>query len=480
MISNNLDKNRETLKKIFNNSSDLILYEFNTLCNEKALVAYIEALVDRKGLYEDLIKPLMQNLISSQDVLSTVFIAGAKEEYDIQKTSQSMTTGNVALFIENIEISYLFDLGYWDKRQIEESGNERVIRGPKESFIEDINTNKSLIRRKIRSTKLIFEDYTLGSETNTRVSLGYITDIVNPDILEEVRGRIKDIKLDSILDTGYIEYYIEDSPKSMICTIGNTEKPDIVAGKILEGRIAILCDGSPSVLTVPKLFIENFQMSEDYYLRHWYTTFYRMLRVLALFLAIALPGSLVALKTFHQEMLPTKLLMTMTKGIGQVPFSSLMEGLLMILFLELIKESGLRIQSNIGSAVTVVSGLVLGQTAVQAGLVGPVMVIVVAASGISEFIVPQQREMIVIYRLIILILGGILGLLGITIGMTIMIIHLISLRSFGVPYMYPIAPYDKKAMEDFIFIRPIKEMNYRPKMISNKNKRKRKGTDEKN
>lgn len=479
MISNKIDNNREKLKNIFNNSSDLVLYEFNTLCGEKALVAYIEALVDKKGLYDDLIKPLMQNLISPQEVLSTVFIAGAKEENDIQKASQAMTTGDVALFIENIGISYLFKLGYWDKRQIEESGNERVIRGPKEGFIEDINTNKSLIRRKIRNTKLVFEDYTLGSETNTQVSLGYIVDIVNPEILEEVRGRIKKISLDSILDIGYIESHIEDAPKSLICTIGNTEKPDVVAGKILEGRIAILCDGSPGVLTVPKVFIENFQMSEDYYLRPLYTTFYRVLRVFALIVAIVLPGSLVALKTFHQEMLPTKLLMTMTENIAGVPFTSLVEALVMVLFLELIKESGLRIQSNIGSAVTVVSGLVLGQTAVQAGLVGPVMVIVIAASGISEFIVPQQREMIVIYRLIILILGGILGLFGITIGMTIMIIHLISLKSFGVPYMYPIAPYDKEGMKDFIFIRSIKEMNYRPKLISNKNRRKRNEIDEK-
>lgn len=479
MISDKIHNNREELKRIFNNSSDLVLYEFNTLCGENALVAYIEALVDRKGLYEDLIKPLLQNLISPQDVLSTVFIAGAKEENDIQKTSQAMTTGNVALFIENIEISYLFKLGYWDKRQIEESGNERVIRGPKEGFIEDINTNKSLIRRKIKNTKLVFEDYTLGSETNTQVSLGYIVDIVNPEILEELRGRMNKISLDSILDIGYIESHIEDAPKSLICTIGNTEKPDVVAGKILEGRIAILCDGSPGVLTVPKVFIENFQMSEDYYLRPLYTSFYRMLRVLALIVAITLPGFLVALKTFHQEMLPTKLLMTMTQNIAGVPFTSLVEALVMVLFLELIKESGLRIQSNIGSAVTVVSGLVLGQTAVQAGLVGPVMVIVIAASGISEFIVPQQREMIVIYRLIILILGGILGLFGITAGMTIMAIHLISLKSFGVPYMYPIAPYDKEGMKDFIFVRSIKEMNYRPKMIANKNRRKRNEIDEK-
>ena len=473
LISKNIEANKEELKKVFNNSSDLVLYEFYTLSEDKALIGYINGLVDKEALNKDLLKPLMRDLISSKEVLSTVFVSGARKVFGIKEILQPMTDGSVVLFIEDIGLAYIFDLNKWETRAIEESGNERVIRGPKQGFIEDVKVNKTLIRRIIRNSNLVFEDYIIGRQTNTRVSLAYIDGIVNPDILEEVRRRIRKIDLDSILDTGYIENCIEDAPRSIINTISNTEKPDVAVGKILEGRIAIICDGSPNVLTVPKLFIEDLQMSEDYYLRHWYATFLRMIRLLALFIAIVLPGFLVALKTFHQEMLPTKLLMTMTKSVEGVPFTPLIEGLLMILFLELIKESGLRIQSNIGSSVTVISGLVLGQTAVQAGLVGPIMVIVIAASGISEFIVPNQRETIIIYRLIVLFLGGFLGLFGITFGMLIMIVHLISIKSFGVPYMYPIAPYDKEGMKDFIFVRPIKEMNYRPKMISNKNARKR-------
>ena len=412
-------------------------------------------------------------MISPQDILSTVFISGTKKASSMEEVLQPITDGNVVLFIENIELAYIFDLNNWENRAITEPGTERVVRGPKEGFIEDIKVNKVLIRRKIRNSKLVFEDYTLGVQTNTKISLAYIEGIVKQEVLDELRARMQKIQIDSILDTAYLERYIEDTSRTVICTIGHSEKPDVVVGKILEGRIAIICDGSPDVLTVPKVFIENLQMVEDYYLRPQYATFLRALRLLALIISVVLPGFFVALKSFHQEMIPTKLLITMAKNIEGVPFTALVEALLMILFLELIKESGLRIPNNIGTAVTVVSGIVLGQTAVQAGLVGPTMVIVVATAGISEFIIPSQRGMIVIHRLIILFLGGFLGLYGIVCGISLILVHLISLKSFGVPYMYPIAPYDKEGMKDFIFMRSIKKMNYRPRAISNKNAGKR-------
>ncbi len=473
LISNNIDRNREELKNIFNNTSDLILYEFKTQSNHRALVGYIDGLIDRSGLNDNLIKPLIENLSSVKDVLSTVFIAGAKEVSKMEEISFPMTLGNVVLFIEDMERAYLFELGFWERRTVEESGSERVVRGPKEGFIEDINVNKTLLRRIIRNNNLVFEDYTVGVQTNTQISLVYIEGIAKQEILDELRRRIQKITVDGILDTAYIERYIEDAPRTMISTIGHTEKPDVAVGKILEGRIAMLCDGTPDVLTVPKVFIENLQTAEDYYSRPQYGIFLRILRIFALFTSIMLPGFFVALKTFHQEMIPTKLLMSMAKNIEGVPFTALIEALLMILFLELIKESGLRIPNNIGTAVTVVSGLVLGQTAVQAGLVGPIMVIVVATAGISEFIIPQQREMIVIYRLIILLLGGFLGLYGVACGIIVFTVHLVSLKSFGVPYMYPIAPYDREGMKDFIFLRSIKEMNYRPKAMTNNKARKR-------
>lgn len=471
MIVNDIETIKEEVKVLFNNTSDLVLYEFTTLCGDVALVVYIDGLIDKFALNEDLIKPLTLNLLHPQDVLSTVFLADSVELLNVDEMTGPLTNGYAVLFMENLEVGYGFEIIKWEIRSITEPGGERVIRGPKEGFIEDIQINKSLIRRKVRNSNLIFEDYILGTQTNTNISLVYINGIVKEEILEELRSRIKKISVDGILDSENIEHYIEDAPKSMICTIGHTEKPNVVAGRILEGRIGIICDGSPDVLTVPKLFIENLQMPDDYYSRHQYSSFLRLLRLISLITSIFLPGFLVSLKTFHQEMIPTKLLMTMAANVENVPFTPLIEALVMIFFLEMIKESGLRIPNNIGTAVTVVSALVLGQTAVQAGIVGPIMVIVIALSGISEFVVPDQKEMIVIYRLVILMCGGIIGLFGIACGTVIMIGHLISIKSFGVPYMYPIAPYDKEGIKDFIIMSPLKDMKYRPKPISDNRKR---------
>lgn len=473
MISMSIRENREKLSELFRNTSDLAIYEFNTLCGEKGMVSYIKGLIDKKELNDNIIRPLIQGLISKEDVLSTVLVSDVQTTSNIDDVIAPITDGYAILFIESINTAYIFDVGDWAKRDISEPTVEQVIRGPKEGFIEDIGTNKTMIRRKLRNKNLVFVDYTLGTQTNTKVSLAYIDGIVNPEILKELQERIEKIEIDRVLETGYIEHHIEDSPRSIICTLYRTEKPDVVVGKILEGRIAILCDGTPTVLTAPKIFIENLQMAEDYVYRSQYGTYLRILRLVSILVSILLPGIFVALETFHHEMIPTDLLISIAKHKEGIPSSSLMEAFLMIFFLEIIKESGLRIPKNIGTAVTVVSGLVLGQTAVEAGLVGPIMVIVIAATGISEFIIPEQKEMIVIYRFIILFLGGFLGLFGITIGMIIMIIHLISLRSFGVPYLYPIAPYDIEGMKDFILMRPLKEMNYRPRNISNENNRKR-------
>ena len=478
MIIKDMETIKKEIKALFNNTSDLVLYEFTTLCGDLALIIYIDGLVDKFSLNDDLIKPLTLNLLHPKEVLSTVFLADSMEVKKIEDILRPLTNGYAILFMEGLEIAYGFEMIKWNIRAIEEPGGERVIRGPKEGFIEDIQINKSLIRRRIRNNNLVFEDYVLGTQTNTNISLVYIKGIVKEEILEELRNRIKKVSLDGVLDSEYIEYYIEDAPNSMICTMGHTEKPNVAAGRILEGRIGIICDGSPDVLTIPKLFIENIQMADDYYSRHQYSTFLRLIRLTALILSIFLPGFIVSLKTFHQEMIPTQLLMTMAVNVENVPFTPLIEALVMVFFLEMIKESGLRIPNNIGTAVTVVSGLVLGQTAVQAGLVGPTMVIAIALSGITEFIVPDQKEIIVIYRLIILILGGIIGLFGIACGSFLMVAHLISLKSFGVPYMYPIAPYDSQGMKDFIFMRPLKDMTYRPKPLTD-NRRRRGGKNEK-
>lgn len=473
MISQNLQENKMKIKELFHNSSDVVLYEFQTLADDPAMVVYINGFTDKEALNQHILQPMMQDLTSPLDIKSTVSISGIEESNNMDNIIMAITSGNVVLFHEGLEVCFMLNLCSYEKRAVEQSENEQVIKGPKESFVEDIGVNKTLIRRKIRNKDLVFEDMIYGGETNTKVSIVYINGIVNEDILAELKARLKKIEMDAVLDIGYIEEYIDDAPMTMTNTVYNTEKPDVVAGKILEGRIGILCDGSPSVTTLPSLFTENLMVSEDYYLKPSHATYLRIIRVLSFFVSISLAGIYISLINFHQEMIPTQLLISMASQREGVPLPSFLEALLMMLFFELLKEAGLRLPKPVGQTASIVGALVIGQAAVDANLVSAIMVIVVSASGITEFVNPQLKQMIIINRLVLFLFASAFGLYGLACGMIILTFHLVSIRSFGVPYLYPIAPYDKEGMKDFIWRAPMRKMNYRPKYMASKYSRKR-------
>lgn len=473
MISQHITENKSKLIELFNNSSDLIFHELDTLANSEALVVYINGLIDKKALNEFVVKPLMDNLISPNDIKSSIYITEIKETSRLKDVIKELVDGHVILFHEEIETAFVLNLCSYEKRSIAESNVEQVIRGSKESFVEDIFVNKTLIRRRIRNNNLVFEDFVFGEQTNTQVSIVYINGIVNQDILAELKARLSKIKIDAILDVHYIEEYLDDAPMSLIRTVFNTERPDVLAGKILEGRIGVICDGSPNIITLPKIFIEDLMTPEDYYLKPLFGTYLRIIRFISYFISILLVGIYIALVNYHQEMLPTPLLISLAGQREGVPFPSFLEALVMIFFFEIMKEAGLRLPKPIGQTVTLIGGLVIGQAAVDAGLVSATMVIVVSASGISEFVNPSFRDLIVLYRLVFIILGGLFGLFGIVCGLIIMAFHFISLKSFGVPYLFPIAPYDKEGMKDFLRREQLKKMNYRPKYIADKESRKR-------
>ncbi len=468
LVSKKIEENKKFVLDSFQNSSDLIHYEFEAGDNTKILIFYIEGFIDRNLLDRDIVKPLIHNK-ENKDIKKIISISSLSESGEIDEVISKITDGNVAIFFNGKTIAYLANLKNWEKRSIEEPQAEAVVRGPKEGFVEDISSNRNLLRKKIKSNNLVFEDYTVGKQTNTTISIAYINGIVNEDVLNEVRKRINSIDTDAILESGYIEQYIEDNKASMLPTIGNTQKPDVAAGKILEGRVAIFCDGSPHVLTVPKLFLENIQTSEDYYIRPHFASFLRTIRMFSLFLAIVLPGFYVALQTFHQEMIPTVLLVSMAEAREGVPFPAAIEAFLMIIMLELIKESGVRLPRAVGSAVSIVGALVLGQAAVQAGIVSAPMVIVIAVTAIAEFTVPPLTELLILYRLIILFLGAFAGLYGVTCGLVALIVQGLSLNSFGVSYGYPISPIDKTGLKDFVIRFPLWSFIFRPKAIEKTN-----------
>lgn len=476
-LSKNLEVNLKAVRDIFAGTSDLIIREFKMgsepQCN--AFIAMISGLVDEKSLNENLMKPLLLNKdLDPANTLtlvkeSPISIANVKETRAIEQAVDALLSGHTALFIEGSETALIASIHGGDSRSVEEPQTEAVVRGPREGFVERLGTNIALIRRKIKNPNLKFELMKIGEQTQTSICIAYIQGIANPKIIEEVRTRLGRIEIDSVLESGYIEAFLEDTALTIFPTVGNSEKPDIVSAKLLEGRVAILVDGTPFTLTVPYLFIEAFQNSEDYYTRPIYATFIRWLRWIAFFFATFLPGLYVAITTFHQELLPPALLVSIAAAQEGTPFPSVVEALLMQTIYEILREAGLRLPKPVGSAVSIVGALVIGEAAVSAGLVGAPMVVVIALTAISSFVVPSLSDVSTLSRFGLMILAGFAGLYGMMLGLVGFLTHQVSLRSLGVPYMSPLAPSTTVDLKDVLIRAPLWAMVTRPRLIGGAN-----------
>ncbi|WZL74194.1 spore germination protein [Clostridiaceae bacterium 35-E11] len=471
---------KEKLQAVFVNSSDFIIREvtLGQIKQVKFLIAFIDGLIDHHLLNTDLLKPLMlespifhstnnSNKDNILDLLKENILTSCELETvtDFQQTIDIILSGDTVIYIDGKNTAFRAGTKGWEARGVEEPDTEAVVRGPREGFSETLRTNTSLIRRKIKNPKLKFESMTLGTQTNTDVCICYLQGIANEDIIETVRRRLKKIKIDAILESGYIEQFIEDAPFSIFSTVGNTEKPDIVAAKLLEGRVAILCDGTPFVLTVPKLFIESIQISEDYYSRPVFSSLVRLFRLLALIISTTLPAVYVASIAFHAKSIPFKLLLTMSASREGIPFSPFSEALMMGIVFELLREAGVRMPRPIGQAVSIVGALVLGEAAVKAGIASNVMVIITSLTAISSFIIPSLGDAMPILRIAMLIAANILGYLGILFLTMVLMIHLCSLRSFGVPFMAPLAPLNGVDLKDTFIRMPLWTLYTRPQAL---------------
>jgi spore germination protein KA len=473
--------NKTFLKDAFKKSGDVTFYEFATLTGVNVLLVYIDGMVNKEILGRDVInsfitksKELPPSALLDTKILKSLLASVSVQEVKIMSAViDDVLNGNAALFVDGVATALLIESKGWEKRAVAEPDTESVIRGPREGFIENIRTNTSLLRRKIKNPNLVFENLSIGKQTKTSVAIAYIDGIVNQAVLNEVRRRLNKIDTDSILETGYIEQFIEDSPFSILATVTNTQKPDICAAKLLEGRVAIFCDGTPHVLTVPHLFIEALQTSEDYYMRPFMASSWRIIRMLALLTSVLVPGLYVALQTYHQEMIPTILLLRMAGSISDIPFPAGAEMLIMLVFYEFLRESGIRLPRAVGSAISIVGALIVGESAVNAGLVSGPVVIVIAITGVTGFIVPALSEAIMIYRFLFLIAGTVMGLYGIVCGTIVIVMQAVSLRSCGVPYTSPMAPSDQGVFKDFIFRFPLWAMKKRPVSIEKDNKQRR-------
>ncbi len=458
----------KTLRALFHNTSDLILQIFET-AKQKTAIAYIDGMVNKDLINRDILTPL-----KSKDFNGNILFA-IKTNYKTTENFSTVTAellnGNVAVFSEDSKKAVVVDFKGWEQRSVDVPEAESVVRGPKESFNENIRTNTSLIRRKIKNPNLMIENSVIGKQTRTSVSLIYIEGIVNRDVLTQVKERLAKIDTDSILESGYIEKYLTKRPLSPISGVGLTQKPDVVAAQILEGRVAIVCDGTPHVLTIPELFIENLHSAEDYYNRSMHATIIRLLRVVGLFITVLLPGLAVAALTYNQEMVPAELLSNVITATQRTPMPEGAEVLLMIIMFELLREAGTRLPKSVGSAITIVGSLIVGDTAVSAGLVGAPTVIIVALTAVTSFIVPNLQEFTIIYRFIFLFLGGTMGLVGIGAGLVLLLTQLCSTESFGIPIL---SSFSKQELKDGLIRMPLWTLKFRPVSIAKDNVRRQK------
>jgi len=446
------------------------------------MLIYIDGMASLQVINEDVLKPLLLSNISDinnksniMDILiqKVLLTADNKKTFDVDNIVDGIMYGKTMLFIDGFtEVISINSIG-WQTRSISEPQSETIVRGPREGFTESMNLNLTLIRRRVLSPSLKFEFMRIGKQTKTQICVCYIDGIAKESIHKELMKRLIDIDIDAILDSGYIEEIIKDAPYSPFRTVINTERPDVVAGKLLEGRFAVICDGSPVVLTLPSIFVEIFQSNEDYYDNFIYSSFTRFLRWLCFFLSTSVPAIYVAIVTFHQELLPTPLLISIYASRKGVPFPSVVEALGMSIIFEILREAGLRMPKHIGGAVTIVGALVLGDAAVAARLVSAPIVEITAITGIATFLIPQVLGIIIV-RLILLILASFLGLYGYIFGVMGLVLHLMSIRSFGVPYMTNVPSFSNQDIKDTVIRAPWWNMYLRPKMFTKNKKRMKK------
>jgi len=479
-ISKDINENITKLRNDFGHSSDLIVNFFKFDSNNNLICAniYIKNLVDKSimnSLSIELAK--LKNEYSNAkpsinfDALRNYFsgLRDIKEGFDYETFYADLLSGNTVFLIDGCDKFFTVVTNTDEGRSSEEPTSQTVIRGPKDGFTEKISSNILLIRKRIKNRALIMQELSIGNVTKTTIALLYIDKIAKDEIVTEIRDRLGKIKIDGILESGYIEELIKDDRHSIFPTFLASEKPDAVVAALLEGRVAILVDGTPYIITAPALMVEFLQASEDYYHHYIIASMIRFLRYVALFLTLLVPASYIAITTFHQEIIPTPLLISLLAQYEGVPFPVLMEALIMELTFEILREAGIRMPRAIGPAISIVGALVLGQAAVEAGIISAAMVIVVSITAISSFAIPnyEMSNAIRAIRFALMFLAGTLGLYGVFMGLIVMVLHLCSIKSITVPYLTPIAPKIKGGNKDTIFRFPLWKMRYRPIGISN-------------
>lgn len=465
-ISDKLAANVENLQRLFPYTPDLNIRQFDLKTGQHAALAYLDGLNDKVAINNHILRPLMYDIQSLQDVWTYAVPIGRIESASFwSDIERSLFQGRSVLFIEGQLQALSFFTEGWPQRAIKEPQIESTLKGGHQGFVETLDQNIALIRRYIPDRELKMKEYSIGTRAPTRVLLLYLADVIRPEIVQEMEDRIQQVNVDAILNTGELEEYVEDHPYSLFPQFMLTERPDSVASHILQGRLAFVIDHSPSVMIGPMTFSSFFQSVDDYSTRWVVASFLRLLRFFAFFFAVALPAFYIAMISFHYEVIPLDLLISVGESREKVPFPPILEALVMEIAIEMLREAGLRLPSPIGQTTGVVGGIIIGQAAVQAGIVSNIMVIVVALTAISSFIIPSydMASAIRLVRFPMMIIASLFGMVGISIGIFTIAAHLIAMESLGTPYGSPIAPIQLTDWKDTWVRLPMFKMNKRPR-----------------
>jgi len=481
-LSVDIQENIDRLRLLLKGCSDVVIREFTFGRQQeiRCILLYFDGLIDRTEIEENLLKPMLLELrmlgketspLDKGDLLQQVqehvlSLAELEPLSTLEEVCHHISSGDTVLLVDGYDKGLAAGTRSWQARPIQTPETESTIQGPKEGLCETLRFNTALLRRRLKSTQFKMESLVLGRITKTDVVVCYLENIAPAGLVDEVKERLSRIDIDGVLDTGYLEEFLEDTRLTIFSQVQYTEKPDRVCGHLLEGRVCIMVDGSPMAMIVPTSFPQFLISGEDYYQRYVPASIFRIMRFFAFCIALLLPSLYVAVISYHQEMIPASLYLTIAATREGVPFPAFIEALMMELTFELLREAGLRLPRAIGPAISIVGALVIGDAAVKSGLVSTPMVVVVAFTGIASFVTPAYNAgtSIRIARFSMLFAAGILGFLGIIIALLLLLIRMASLNSLGQPYLSPLAPFNQTQISDILVRRPWTVNTRRPYM----------------
>ena len=478
-ISSDVNYNKKVVKAILG-SDDIVFFDFE-LGKTSALCVYVDSITDKELLGLEVLAPL-KKLCSEKSAAKTnishlakaITLANVKTESKITDATNDILSGNAMIFIDGKNKAISVDLKKFEVRAISEPPTGLAVRGPRNGFTESIKSNLSLVRRYLKSPDLKVETFEKGRYTKTSIAFMYIDGISRPEIINKIRKKIQEIDIDGIPDSSYVSKLLNERKTSLFKQVGSTERPDVLIERMLEGRAGIIVDGSPFALTLPYLLIEDFQAAEDYYISEYRANLVRALRVIAMIFSILLPSVFVAAQLFHLQIIPLNFLLTIVNGIKEIPFSPSLEMFFVLLIFELLNETSVRMPKYVGMALAVVGALVLGETAVNAGIVSTPAILIMALSGISIYAIPELVETTSVLRFIYLIVAGSLGGYGLILITAFLIIYLCSADNYGAPYLAPYSPVLLNDFQDGLYMNNVIGMVKRPEALGAKNKTRQK------